>query len=966
MAEVITLDSDSEDEENVVVFADKVASSSSSSSSSAKATSRERFLGCIFTRAYSMISGSNLIRSGDQVEFKRQQRHTASVKPPAKKQKTSSGSSSPAPPLPLRDSIIRFYVNDREIGRLTGETSCHLAPIFDKIHVGGECLECPVQIKMHDPIVLKISVYLKQNAFSSTPLRSAGEESALSTTALKAMKEGRDAVVGLFKAIGIKPRSSPVKLPDNFDLYSMDTAKRNKSLAALTTIKTTEDERASEKAEEDEIDAAEVEKIYSEEAADLDNEEIDPPAKFISTLRAYQKRGLNWLIQREVLASASEDQKQRMHPLWEEYVLPDSTVCYLNPTNGVLSLKFPANTNCARGGILADEMGLGKTVQMIALIVANPIDKSAKWFVEGSGTEEKRRRRGGNLVVAPMSMLSQWRDELLRHVAPKHLSVEIFYGGDRTTSIQQLSGYDVIITTYGVVSSEFIKGTSVLHDIHWHRIILDEAHTIKGKANQVSKACFALSAERRWCVTGTPIQNSLVDMFSLLHFLRLDPWSDWAWFSALIAKPYKDGLQQEALSLLRTVVQPLLLRRTKVMKEKDGSPLVVLPPRRVDAVFVSLSEAELGFYRTLYRQSKKRVARYFDNATAQKKTSYSTILELLLRLRQACDHPYLCGKSNSKAMPNLDKLFAKFQRHASVKDGEKSSVNWDDEEGDGEEDEGDIKEMMDEAEECPVCHDPLDDPKRTVCHHVACNDCLALLCEKEDPKCPVCDRKLVLAVAGSQEKKLSARGTFASLADKWISSSKVDALMVELEKLRSGFREAEERDKENMDKDRSTPLHNPKSIVFSQWTGMLDIVEIPLKKHAFKYVRLDGSSSQAEREKVLREFANSPDVRVFLISLRAGGLGLNLTAANHVFLLDPWWNPAVDDQAIDRVHRLGQKHEVLVKKLIIKDSLEGKILLMQEKKSTMARGVLGGGGGKGGTGSANSLTADDIKFIFDL
>eukprot|EP01089_Gocevia_fonbrunei_P004241 TRINITY_DN14260_c0_g1_i2.p1 TRINITY_DN14260_c0_g1~~TRINITY_DN14260_c0_g1_i2.p1 ORF type:complete len:152 (-),score=30.77 TRINITY_DN14260_c0_g1_i2:93-548(-) len=136
----------------------------------------------------------------------------------------------------------------------------------------------------------------------------------------------------------------------------------------------------------------------------------------------------------------------------------------------------------------------------------------------------------------------------------------------------------------------------------------------------------------------------------------------------------------------------------------------------------------------------------------------------------------------------------------------------------------------------------------------------------------------------------------------WKSSTKIDALMRELTEMTA----------------RDWTL---KSIVFSQWTSMLDLVEKPLALCGLKFVRLDGSMSQAQREASIKSFRTDPEIKVFLVSMKAGGLGLNLTSASHVFLLDPWWNPATEDQAIDRVHRLGQKRPVIVTRFVIKDSI---------------------------------------------
>jgi SNF2 family DNA or RNA helicase len=171
------------------------------------------------------------------------------------------------------------------------------------------------------------------------------------------------------------------------------------------------------------------------------------------------------------------------------------------------------------------------------------------------------------------------------------------------------------------------------------------------------------------------------------------------------------------------------------------------------------------------------------------------------------------------------------------------------------------------------------------------------------------------------------------------SSTKIDALMQELTSL--------------------PPGECIKSIVFSQWTSMLDLAEIPLRKAGIKFVRLDGSMPSYQREKSVAAFKEDPSICVFLISMKAGGLGLNLVTASHVYLLDPWWNPATEDQAIDRVHRLGQTKPVHVTRFIIKDSIEERIMELQERKKMLAQGALGAG-----SSELRQIRIEELRLLF--
>ena len=201
-------------------------------------------------------------------------------------------------------------------------------------------------------------------------------------------------------------------------------------------------------------------------------------------------------------------------------------------------------------------------------------------------------RTSATLVVCPLSVLAQWSSELELHVAKKKLSVTTYYGHDRTTSKQVLQRHDVVLTTYGTLSAEFaasedskergtlFKRATLLHAMHWARIILDEAHIIKQRTTATCKAAAALSADCRWCVTGTPIQNTLSDLFSLLHFLRVEPWATYRFWNMAVQKPFENK-DFSALQKLHVVLRPLMLRRIKSMKDGDGRPLVELPKKIV-------------------------------------------------------------------------------------------------------------------------------------------------------------------------------------------------------------------------------------------------------------------------------------------------------------------------------------------------------------------------------------------------
>jgi len=222
------------------------------------------------------------------------------------------------------------------------------------------------------------------------------------------------------------------------------------------------------------------------------------------------------------------------------------------------------------------------------------------------------------------------------------------------------------------------------------------------------------------------------------------------------------------------------------------------------------------------------------------------------------------------------------------------------------------------CKECGICHEEMDSPIVTVCSHFFCAGCI-----KEQLTCPICFQQIdpIKGIIPLPKKKEVIE---KELPRAHCNSTKLNSILDELSQ---------------------TFAQDPsnKCIIFSQWTTMLNLVETTLKTANYKFERLDGSMVQAQRTVAINSFSNDPDVKIFLISMKAGGLGLNLVAASHVFLLDPWWNPAAEEQAIDRVHRLGQTKPVFVTHFIIQGSVEEKILELQEKKKAIIKGALGNG-----------------------
>ncbi|KAG7395137.1 DNA helicase rad5 [Phytophthora boehmeriae] len=465
-----------------------------------------------------------------------------------------------------------------------------------------------------------------------------------------------------------------------------------------------------------------------------------------------------------------------------------------------------------------------------------------------------------------------------------------------------------------------------------------------------------------------------------------EPWSRIAWWKRGITKPYEGGDDVNALGRLKVILTPVLLRRTKYSRDKDGNKIVQLPSKHVDLVKLDFSPDERAFYQAVYDKSQAEFNGFVASGSAT--SSYVAIFALLLRLRQACNHPLLAlGKGFEQALKPSQKSIeagatairsafqpqenesseAYYQRIAAQLQQDMQASNRTQLVKDsclGEEDgskssgggltESYIQSVIAQVEdgldsqECPICLDPPQKAVLTPCAHVLCEECLReTLSNDSENGCPVCrtviDMDKVFALPPPSPSKAqgdkcpSTRSTDENLVEDKPAADD-DGRNFESAKLQQLLRDLKAIKLENEHSE--SPDQKRKVVVFSQWTSMLDMVSLLLKRNGFSHCVFNGSLQQEARERVLTRFEKDPTVEVLVISLKAGGVGLNLTCASVVILLDPWWNPGVEEQAIDRVHRLGQTRDVLVKRYVVNDTVEDMILQLQQRKEKLAKHVL--------------------------
>lgn len=990
-----------------------------------------RFIGAFGVGGWATRSGLALLKHGDPVKIER-----------ARSQPTTKRSRNGKMIINQKGDILTRFTTagGQEIGRLPHETAGWVSTLIDQkiCHFEGVCVFIDDRVRVNDTIYLQLRAYFRKEAFqrmafdalASDDNRSTGLFEEKESTEERNLRLRQVALVKLFHEIGLQPTSinpttekhkrdgllRAAEMAEQYDGSKKEKPKTTKDPSKDPNDSPEEDE--SQELEEDQLDA-----LYRKaQSFDFNMPEATPASSFTMNLRKYQRQALYWMLSKE--KDKTHARERSMHPLWEEYSWPTKDVddkdlptvegidhFYVNPYSGDLSVDFPAQEQRCLGGILADEMGLGKTIEMLSLVHSHKAEPEPQLSNGKTSVNDLARMPNyfntvipapyTTLVVAPTSLISQWESEALKASEAGTMRVLVYYGADKSVNLREMcceskhaSAPHLIVTSYGVVLAEFrqfaLQSTMApgaqngLFSVEFFRIILDEAHLIKNRRSKSARSCYELKARHRWALTGTPIVNRLEDLFSLVRFLKVEPWSNFSFWKTFITVPFESKEFVRALNVVQSVLEPLVLRRTKTMKTPEGEPLVPLPPRTVKIEEIELSAQEREIYDCIYTRAKRT---YNDNVEAGTLLqSYSTIFAQILRLRQTCCHPVLtrnkaivadeesaaaAADAANEFQDDMDiqELINQFTATTESAETEDPSVRFTTHA---------LRQIQAESSgECPICcEDEMIDPAVTACWHSACKKCLEDFIEHQKnkgvrPRCFSCradiDAKNIFEVvrhpsghatpledavpsntppSSSQPAPRISLRRIHPLSPSAQTSAKIHALINHLSRVPT----------------------NTKSVVFSQFTSFLDLIGPQLSKMGFSFLRLDGSMPQKARAAVLAEFTKTdtyeeddiidpeddnpsrggpsaqkespPRPTILLISLRAGGVGLNLTAASNVFIMDPWWSFAIEAQAIDRVHRMGQMRDVSVTRFMVKDSIEGRMLRVQERKMNIA-GSLG-------------------------
>ncbi|KAK5726407.1 hypothetical protein LTR17_012733 [Elasticomyces elasticus] len=742
---------------------------------------------------------------------------------------------------------------------------------------------------------------------------------------------------------------------------------------------------------------------------------------------------------------------------------------------GLTWLKKMEENPSTMGGILADDMGLGKTIQAISLFVTRRSDDP---------------RCKTTLIVAPVALLRQWQQEIQSKIKPGRahtLTTFIHHGSSKKKSFRELAVFDVVITTYGSLAAELKKlegfrlrqrtdpGTRELPveqcallapESNWYRVVLDEAQCIKNKSTQSAKACFALRAKYRLCMTGTPMMNNVDEFFSLVHFVGIKPYCQWEKFRVDFSTPLKrssDYGKEKAMHRFQALCKAVMLRRTKKSKF-EGQPILILPERVTELDHPVFDEDEKKFYDALQLQTQVTFNKYLKEGSVGR--HYSNVLVLLLRLRQAACHPHLIRDFAISAVAGIEPTDM-------VKLAEQLAP--------------DVVARIKEHEgafECNICMDATPNPAIFIpCGHDACAECFARITDPANAiaagndnggtkaKCPSCrgeidsknitdfhsfklvhqrdllskqelelltdEEKEKLDLDGSEtegddegddddegseteseddvdengnladfvvdddeteaedhggpsranggkaqarkvktksdkpKKSKKAKGKRKQKEDKKVTladlrklgSRNIKARKAYLRKLQLDWVTSAKIEKtleilQTIMKDKE----GEKVLIFSQWTSLLDLLEIPIEKEDWGYRRYDGSMNSKDRADAVDEFKSNKTLRIMMISLKAGNAGLNLSMASQVIILDPFWNPYIEEQAIDRAHRLGQLNQVTVHRMLIKETVEDRICEIQERK----RDLIGTALDEKAGANIGRLGVQELAYLFGI
>ncbi|KAI0186161.1 SNF2 family N-terminal domain-containing protein [Xylaria flabelliformis] len=608
----------------------------------------------------------------------------------------------------------------------------------------------------------------------------------------------------------------------------------------------------------------------------VSEKKLELPAGLLSKLKIHQEDGVHFILSREEKA-VSQQLSSRLRQL--------------------IRVDIDSPLSMCLGGLIADVMGLGKTLTMLtAILQSMPVAEDFANFYEEYKDElmDRVRTKATLVVVSSVQLLESWISEIQTHFSPDTLSFVCFHGQDRPRDSKALKSVGLVLTTYATLAADY-AGQCILDKVEWYRVVLDEAHWIRNSSSKQFRAAAGLYTRRRWCLTGTPIQNKLDDLTSIAQFLRLPPLSTKTAFQKHILGPLSEGGSNFAKPL-RGYLEAYCLRRSE--------KCVTLPPSWSKDVTLHLSSEEQQLYDRILDKTRRQI----DSLVSKRdKSACNKLFTAMLRMRMLCNLGTFSWVRASKGLLGRRNL--------------------------------DIG-----------------------CERCSASDEDTLMLLEGSSFCPDCQRPLGLSspLPSPADDQISTAEASCRDVDMILDKAAGDLTLQKSPSMRHGFSTKLNAVVQNV----SLSGPGDKSIVFSYWTSTLDLISQLLGQAKVAYRQVDGRTSYAERSKALKAFKEDcrgdvepiytvntsrsingvvllrdkdPEVPVLLMSIETGAVGLNLTVANKVHIVEPQWNPSVEEQAIARALRMGQTREVTIIRYVVENTVEQNIINLQQKKKRLAK-----------------------------
>eukprot|EP00592_Proboscia_alata_P008112 CAMPEP_0194360760 /NCGR_PEP_ID=MMETSP0174-20130528/8167_1 /TAXON_ID=216777 /ORGANISM="Proboscia alata, Strain PI-D3" /LENGTH=951 /DNA_ID=CAMNT_0039132471 /DNA_START=193 /DNA_END=3048 /DNA_ORIENTATION=- len=550
------------------------------------------------------------------------------------------------------------------------------------------------------------------------------------------------------------------------------------------------------------------------------------------------------------------------------------------------------------------------------------------------------KNRVCTLIVSPVTVMTNWQQQIEQHVQPNILRIGIYQGSNRSDLLPEIikGYYDVMLVSYQTLSSEFTKRydnvegvqkkskQESIFDVPFFRIVLDEAHNIRSSRTKAFKAVNAVDASYKLALTGTPFVNRADDIFSLLKFCEVEPLSEKVIFRRAITNEIQNG-NEVGLTRLRTTMSHILLRRSKALVQ------IKLVSKEIQLRSITFPEGfHKDVYKALFGTFRAVYVALLSDGKQNDMKNYNHIFEKLMRMRQACCSALLVPEERRtaaiKLWEQLQKRNADNQNPLTAEEGKTLLEKL----------KGTFTTEKDEDSllpECAICLMEMEMNEAVIlknCTHIFCHGCISRVFSGASPGCkafcPLCrqpfensdmiQRSIATASIACHDELTESKNSRMETEKSGIEMSPKIATLLEAMK--------------------DMPI-DEKGVIFSQFTSFLNLIGAAIKQAGHLFTRIDGSMATSCRTEAIRAFCSNDDdsPRFILCSLHAAGTGINLTRGNHAFMMDCWWNVAIENQAMDRIHRIGQTRKVRVIRFVMKDTIEERMVILQEQKSLQGK-----------------------------